>query len=108
MTPAQADLYAVQRSCHTLSRSYPVSAGAHRRQGGSYYARRLAQAVEEFSQASRSMQIYELQKQLKLNGTGINIGGCGVCVATFGWVLDARLQQQRQRQRQRYPLFEEE
>ncbi|KAF6252239.1 peptidase S8/S53 domain-containing protein [Scenedesmus sp. NREL 46B-D3] len=60
-------------SCHTLHRSYPKTAGMHRQQGGSY-ARRLAQAVDEFSQASRSMQTYELQKQLKLNGAGINIG----------------------------------
>jgi hypothetical protein len=79
MTPAQADQYTVQRNCHTLTRSYPVSAGAHRKQLGSssYYARRLAQAVDEFSQASRSMQTYELQKQLKLDGTGINIGERG-------------------------------
>jgi hypothetical protein len=27
MTPAQADQYAVQRSCHTLSRSHRISAG---------------------------------------------------------------------------------
>jgi hypothetical protein len=50
-----------------------VSAGAHRKRRSSY-ARRLAQAIDEFSQASRSMQTYELQKQLKLDGTGVNIG----------------------------------
>ncbi|WIA44193.1 hypothetical protein OEZ86_010516 [Tetradesmus obliquus] len=76
MTPVQADLLTVQRSCHTLIRSYPVAAGAARRQWqqGRGYARKLAQAVDAFSQASKAMQTYDLQKSLKLNGAGINIG----------------------------------
>ncbi|WIA23705.1 hypothetical protein OEZ85_000393 [Tetradesmus obliquus] len=76
MTPVQADLLTVQRSCHMLTRSYPVAAGAARRQWqqGRGYARKLAQAVDAFSQAARAMQTYDLQKTLKLNGAGVNIG----------------------------------